>query len=59
MIYNYDGTEIEIKREGDFDGSFMHPKSIKILNEEADIVCTNHPWSLTQQYYKILFDYKR
>ena len=59
MIYNYDGTEIEIKREGDFDGSFMHPKSIKILNEEADIVCTNHPWSLTQQYYKILFESKK
>ena len=59
MIYNYDGTEIEIKREGDFDGSFMHPKSIKILNEDADIVCTNHPWSLTQQYYKILFESKK
>ena len=59
MIYNYDGTQIEIKREGDFDGSFMHPKSIKILNEEADIVCTNHPWSLTQQYYDILFKSKK
>lgn len=59
MIYNYDGTQIEIKREGDFDGSFMHPKSIKILNEEADIVCTNHPWSLTKQYYDILFKSKK
>ena len=59
MIYNYDGTQIEIKREGDFDGSFMHPKSIKILNEEADIVCTNHPWSLPKQYYDILFKSKK
>ena len=59
IIYNYDGTQIEIKREGDFDGSFYHPKSIKILNEEADIVCTNHPWSLTQQYYDILFKSKK
>ena len=59
MIYNYDGTQIEIKREGDFDGSFSHPKSVKILNEEADIVCTNHPWSLTKQYYDILFKSKK
>ena len=59
IIYHYDGTITEIKREGDFDGSFYHPKSIKILNEEADIVCTNHPWSLTQQYYEILFKSKK
>ena len=59
IIYHHDGTKTEIKREGDFDGSFYHPKSIKILNEEADIVCTNHPWSLTQQYYDILFKSKK
>ena len=59
IIYNYDGTQTEIKREGDFDGSFYHPKSVKILNDEADIVCTNHPWSMTNLYYKFVFASKK
>ena len=59
IIYNYDGTQTEIKREGDFDGSFYHPKSVKILNEEADIVCTNHPWSMTNLYYRFIFESKK
>jgi len=33
-----------------YDGSFDHPISIKILNEEADIVCTNPPFSLAAEY---------
>ncbi len=59
IIYNYDGTEILIKKEKGFDGSFMHPKSIKILNEDADIVCTNHPFSLTKEFYNILMKSKK
>ena len=56
MIYTFDGKPpVKIKREVGFDGSFYDKKSIDILNNEADIVCTNHPWSLTPQYYKILF----
>ena len=56
MIYTFDGKPpVKIKREAGFDGSFYDQKSIDILNNEADIVCTNHPWSLTPQYYKILF----
>ena len=59
LIYTYTGDVIEIKREKDFDGSFMHPESIKILNEEADIVCTNHPWSLTKEFYRIILNSKK
>ena len=29
----------------DYNGSFDHPLSLKILHEEADIVCTNPPFS--------------
>jgi len=33
-----------------YDGSFLHDISVKILYEEADIVCTNPPFSLAIQY---------
>ncbi len=60
MIYTFDGKPpVKIKREADFNGSFYDKKSIDILNNEADIVCTNHPWSLTPLFYKILFASKK
>jgi hypothetical protein len=36
-----------------YTGSFDHPLSLKILNEEADIVCTNPPFSRAIEYWKI------
>jgi hypothetical protein len=33
-----------------YDGSFDHPLSVKMLNEEADIVCTNPPFSKSIEY---------
>jgi hypothetical protein len=36
-----------------YTGSFDDPLSIKILNEEADIVCTNPPFSRTRDYWNI------
>jgi len=33
-----------------YNGSFDHPISVKILNEEADIVCTNPPFSRAIDY---------
>ncbi|MBR1429460.1 MAG: hypothetical protein IJ590_04380 [Rickettsiales bacterium] len=60
MIYTFDGKPpVKIKREADFDGSFYDQKSIDILNNEADIVCTNHPWSLTKRFYDILLKSKK
>jgi len=40
----------------EYDGSFDHPLSIKILNEEADIVCTNPPFSKARKYWKLIIE---
>jgi len=39
-----------------YSGSFDDPLSLKILREEADIVCTNPPFSRGQDYWKILIE---
>lgn len=39
-----------------FDGSFDHPISIKILNEEADIVCTNPPFTRAIEFWKLIVE---
>jgi hypothetical protein len=36
-----------------YTGSFDHPRSLKILKEEADIVCTNPPFSRAADYWKL------
>ncbi|WP_461256538.1 adenine-specific methyltransferase EcoRI family protein [Treponema sp. R80B11-R83G3] len=38
----------------DYNGSFDHPLSIKILKEEADIVCTNPPFSKAIDYWELI-----
>ena len=38
----------------DYTGSYDDPLSIKILNEEANIVCTNPPFSKAIDYWKII-----
>ena len=37
-----------------YNGSFDHPLSKKILNEEADIVCTNPPFSKAKEYWELI-----
>jgi predicted GIY-YIG superfamily endonuclease len=37
-----------------YNGSFDHPLSIKILNEEVDIVCTNPPFSKAKEYWELI-----
>jgi hypothetical protein len=39
-----------------YTGSFDDPLSLKILNEEADIVCTNPPFSKMAEYWKIVIE---
>ncbi|MDR1174116.1 MAG: GIY-YIG nuclease family protein [Treponema sp.] len=36
-----------------YTGSFDDPLSLKILKEEADIVCTNPPFSMAKDYWEI------
>ena len=42
-----------------YSGSFDDPLSLKILNEEADIVCTNPLFSRARDYWKILIESKK
>jgi hypothetical protein len=39
-----------------YTGSFDHPLSLKILKEDADIVCTNPPFSRMIEYWKIVIE---
>lgn len=39
-----------------YTGSFDDPISLKILNEEADIVCTNPPFSRAKDYWKTIIE---
>jgi hypothetical protein len=46
--------KIEKQSPKGYTGSFDDPLSLKILNEEADIVCTNPPFSRAADYWKIV-----
>jgi hypothetical protein len=53
-IFTKDGfKEFKDYPEG-YDGSFDHSLSLKILKEEADIVCTNPPFSRSIDYWNIV-----
>ncbi|MDR0646700.1 MAG: GIY-YIG nuclease family protein [Elusimicrobiota bacterium] len=50
-IFTKDGfRELKAYPDG-YTGSFDHPLSLKILNEDADIVCTNPPFSRAIDYW--------
>ena len=54
-IFTKDGFH-EIGRKEypkNYNGSFDHPLSLKILKEETDIVCTNPPFSKAMDYWEI------
>jgi predicted GIY-YIG superfamily endonuclease len=57
-IFTKDGFH-EIGRKeypNGYTGSFDDPLSLKILNEEADIVCTNPPFSKAIDYWNIIIN---
>jgi predicted GIY-YIG superfamily endonuclease len=39
-----------------YNGSFDHPLSLKILENDTDIVCTNPPFSRAKDYWKTIID---
>jgi predicted GIY-YIG superfamily endonuclease len=55
-VFTRDGFEGEKDYPKNYDGSFDHPLSLKILNEEADIVCTNPPFSRAKEYWRIVIE---
>ena len=48
-----DYDKMKVFPEG-YNGSFDHLLSVKILKEEADIVCTNPPFSRSREYWNLL-----
>lgn len=58
IFTKYGFREIDVKKESPkgYTGSFDDPLSLKILNEEADIVCTNPPFSRAADYWKITIE---
>ncbi|TLD97243.1 DNA methyltransferase [Helicobacter jaachi] len=58
-IFTKDGFK-EIKNEPpNYTGSFEEKESVRILNEEADIVCTNPPFSKATEYWQLLIKSKK
>ena len=49
-------VEKKIYKKNEYNGSFDHPISLKILKEEADIVCTNPPFSRSRDFWKIVIE---
>ncbi|MDR1371963.1 MAG: GIY-YIG nuclease family protein [Dysgonamonadaceae bacterium] len=56
ISYTTDGENIYKDYPKNYDGSFDHPVSLKILKEEADIVCTNPPFSRSIDFWKIIIE---
>jgi hypothetical protein len=55
-VFTKDGfTELK-EYPKNYTGSFDDPLSLKILNEETDIVCTNPPFSRAIDYWKITIE---
>jgi predicted GIY-YIG superfamily endonuclease len=55
-IFTKDGFQGITEYPKNYDGSFDDPLSLKILNEEADIVCTNPPFSREIDYWKLIIE---
>ncbi|MCL1946629.1 MAG: GIY-YIG nuclease family protein [Chitinivibrionia bacterium] len=59
-VYTYIFTKTKNEETREFpkgyNGSFDDPLSLKILNEEADIVCTNPPFSRARDYWDIVIN---
>ncbi len=55
-VFTKDGFHEFWEYPNGFDGSFDHPLSLKILKEEADIVCTNPPFSRAADFWNIVIN---
>jgi hypothetical protein len=53
-VFTKDGFREFYEHPECYSGSFDHPLSLKILKEEADIVCTNPPFSRAIDYWKMI-----
>lgn len=53
-VFTKEGVKEMTKMPKGYTGSFDDPLSLKILDEEADIVCTNPPFSRAIDYWRIV-----
>jgi hypothetical protein len=54
--FGFEEIDKRIEFPKNYTGSFDDPLSLKILNEEADIVCTNPPFSIMIDYWRITIE---
>lgn len=55
-VFTKEGVKEMIQTPKGYTGCFEDPLSLKILNEEADIVCTNPPFSRARDYWHIIIN---
>ncbi|MDR3131090.1 MAG: adenine-specific methyltransferase EcoRI family protein [Treponema sp.] len=55
-MFTKDGFREFRKFPKNYTGSFDDPLPLKILKEDADIVCTNPPFSRAADYWKIVIE---
>lgn len=55
-VFTKKGVKEIITTPRGFTGCFEDPISLKILNEEADIVCTNPPFSRARDYWRTIIE---
>lgn len=55
-VFTKEGVKEMISTPKGYTGCFEDPVSLKILNEEADIVCTNPPFSRIIDYWRVVIN---
>lgn len=55
-VFTKEGVHEMIKAPKGYTGCFEDPLSLKILKEEADIVCANPPFSRARDYWRIVIN---
>lgn len=58
-IFTKDGASEMFDTPKGYNGGFEEAESVRILNEEADIVCTNPPFSRAIEYWQLLIKSKK
>ena len=55
-VFTKNGVKELVTAPKGYTGDFLDPVSLDILHNEADIVCTNPPFSLAREYWKKIID---
>lgn len=55
-VFTKEGVQEMVKAPKGYTGCFEDPLSLKILNEEADIVCTNPPFSRAVDFWRVIIN---